>query len=108
MNEDVKNGEKQPVIFMQHGLMATADTWIYNSAAVAPAFMLARAGYDIWLGNNRGNQYSRGHKTLNPDTDKVSYYDYSFQELGDYDLPAQIDMVREKTKVDKLTYIGHS
>jgi lysosomal acid lipase/cholesteryl ester hydrolase len=48
------------------------------------------AGYDVWLGNNRGNIYSRGHKTKKPDGD---YFYFSFWELGKYDLPAMIDLV---------------
>lgn len=72
---------------MQHGLISLADTWIYNTPDVAPAFTLARAGYDIWLGNNRGNVYSRGHTSLVADGGS-GYFDYSFQKLGQYDLPA--------------------
>lgn len=77
MNDDVKNGAKKPVVFLQHGLISLADTWIYNTPDVAPAFTLARAGYDVWLGNNRGNIYSRGHTSLVADTDSV-YFNYSF------------------------------
>ena len=55
MNADVQAGKQAPVVFMQHGLMDTADTWVMNEPEKAPAFTMARAGYDVWLGNNRGN-----------------------------------------------------
>jgi hypothetical protein len=45
----------RPVAFLQHGIVDSADCWIMNYAAVAPAFQLVRAGYDVWLGNARGN-----------------------------------------------------
>lgn len=59
------------------------------------------------MGNNRGTTYSREHVSLDPDRDR-KYWQFSFPELGDFDAPAQIDFVREKTGVEKVTYIGHS
>ena len=44
-----------PPVLLQHGLEADMMQWVYNEPDVAPALVLARAGYDVWFGNNRGN-----------------------------------------------------
>ncbi len=70
--------------------------------------MLANIGYDVWLGNNRGNKYSRSHISLNPDKDK-NFWNYSYHEMGKYDLPAMIDFIQLTTRSNrKITYVGHS
>lgn len=102
------NKQAKP-IFVQHGLFADSNTWILKGEK-SLSVQLAKKGYDVWFGNNRGNIYSRGHTRLDPDkdSDKKEYYDYSFYELGKYDLTANIDYVRKFTNFDKLSYIGHS
>ena len=39
------------------------------------AFRLADAGYDVWLGNSRGNIYSRRHAWL--ETDDPQFWQYT-------------------------------
>lgn len=74
---------------IQHGLLANSESFILNGEESA-AFKYAKAGYDIWLGNNRGTTYSRKHKILDVDlkNDQAEFFDYSFYELGKYDVPA--------------------
>ena len=93
---------------MQHGLFDSGDTWVNHYPNLAPAFQLANAGYDVFLGNNRGNQYSNRHKTLDPIKDDKKFHDYSFVEYGKYDLPAQINSALAISGNQKLTYVGHS
>ena len=75
-----------PAVFLQHGLFSCSDTWIVNNETVAPAYQLARAGYDVYLGNNRGNYYSNKNTQLNPITDDEAFHNYSFDKYGKYDL----------------------
>lgn len=95
---------------MQHGLEGDASNWIINSPELAPAFNLAKAGYDVWLGNNRGNRYSLSHATLNSSdpADEVAYWSFDFEEMGLYDLPAEIDYILSITGQKQLSYVGHS
>lgn len=54
-----------------------------NYADVAPAFVAVNDGYDVWLGNSRGNKYSRSHTSLNPNKSKFWYIDW--EDMGAYD-----------------------
>ena len=51
--------------------------WIINEASKAPAFFLANQGYDVWLGNNRGNRFSNGHTLL--DTSSREYWEFDWE-----------------------------
>lgn len=79
-----------------------------NYPEKAPAFVAARAGYDVWLGNSRGNVYSRSHVKYNPDINKEKFWDFDFEQMGQYDLPTELDYVSKYTGFEKIAYIGHS
>jgi lysosomal acid lipase/cholesteryl ester hydrolase len=97
----------QPVIFLQHGLLCSSTNWISNGPKDSLAFMLADAGFDVWLGNIRGNTFSRSHVRYNPDKDK-EFWEFSFDEHSQIDLPAMVDHALSVSQQDSLYYVGHS
>jgi lysosomal acid lipase/cholesteryl ester hydrolase len=90
---------RRPVI-LQHGIASASDMWIL----MGPERSLD-AGYDVWLTNARGNRHSWKHVTLAPDC--ASFWNFSWHEMGYYDIPATIDYIMAITG-EKLYYIGHS
>ena len=99
------NQNKIPV-FLQHGLQ---DCWIGGivNGDKSPIAVLSKGGFDVWVGNSRGNSYSRYHKTLNPDTDP-EYWNFWFEEMGLYDTKAVIKHIKNTADQPKVAYIGGS
>lgn len=100
------HGKKKPPVLLMHGASDTADTWLVRGNS-SLAITLANAGYDVWLGNSRGNKYSRRHLYMDPNSDPL-FWEFSFHEHAVYDLPATIDTILDKTGSKKLNAIGHS
>uniref|UniRef100_A0A0K0EQF6 Abhydro_lipase domain-containing protein n=1 Tax=Strongyloides stercoralis TaxID=6248 RepID=A0A0K0EQF6_STRER len=101
-----KKIKNKPVVFLQHGLLCTSAVWVLNLPTQSLAFLLADAGFDVWLGNMRGNSYSKTH--INPNLPLNDYWEFTWDEMAKYDIPAMVDKVLNITNSKKLYYIGHS
>ena len=84
-------------------------TWFWDKSvqnySTIP-IILAKAGYDVWLGNTRGSKFSTEHETLT--TNDHEYWKFSFSEIGKYDIPVMIDYIYNENQQQPVTYIAHS
>ena len=102
--------KRQPVI-LQHGLIDSSYTWLFLDKNHSLVFLLANNGFDVWLTNTRGNAVSFEHENNKEyDSSKIDskYWNFSFHEMAIYDLPANVNYIKQKTGFDKVDYICHS
>jgi len=69
---------------------------------------MANAGYDVWVGNSRGNKHSEGHITLDANTDKQYWQNVVPDYMAIYDIPAFIEKAKQISNFKKIAVIGHS
>ena len=103
-NEVKKNGK---VVYLHHGLLMSSEVWItmLEKEQNLP-FVLYDLGYDVWLGNNRGNKYSRKHLKWEVTSDK--FWNFSLDEYSLFDIPNTIDYILDITEKKTLIYVGFS
>lgn len=102
-----KNSVQKKVVYLHHGLLMNSEVWVcITERERCLPFLLVEKGYDVWLGNNRGNKYSKKSTTCAPS--EVRFWDFSIDQFAFHDIPNSIDYILETTHQPSLSYIGFS
>lgn len=97
--------DTRPPILLMHGLMMNAEVFLIDDR-ISTAVYFLNAGYDVWLGNSRGNKYSWLHRKYKRNDDR--YWDFSIDELARFDVPALTQHILRVTGFKSLGYLGFS
>ena len=116
-------------VLLQHGLLDSGYTWVANLPSQSLGYLLADAGYDVWLGNVRGNTYSLNNLQYNTST--VEFWNFSWDEMVSQvccfsvffnlsllrslftslfcqDFPSFVSYILKTTGRATISYVGHS
>lgn len=97
-----------PPVFLAHGLTSSSAQWVFGPPEKSLGYLLADAGYDVWMGNTRGNTYSKNHVEFDTCSRCEEFWSYCFDDSGVKDYSAEIDYILDKTGYEKLHFVGHS
>lgn len=100
---DAKGKKRYPVLLI-HGLLQSAGAYCCNDDD-SLAFYLHKAGYDVWLGNNRCG-FTPQHSLLEYNDPRM--WAWNIRQMGVMDLPAFISRVLSETGFSKLGLVAHS
>mmetsp|Transcript_36596 Transcript_36596/g.44690 ORF Transcript_36596/g.44690 Transcript_36596/m.44690 type:complete len:173 (-) Transcript_36596:796-1314(-) len=92
-------------VVLSHGSSMDGWSWFSTQHESLPS-LLIKAGFDVYLGNDRGTRNSLSHQTMHAKRDAKKYFDYSFAELGKYDAPATLNFARQHSKSERVILIG--
>lgn len=97
----------KPVVYLHHGLLMNSEVWVcITEEERCLPFALVEQGYDVWLGNNRGNKYSKKSTRFSPASSE--FWNFSMDQFAFHDIPDSIDYVLGTTSQPSLSYIGFS
>ncbi|KAI7581211.1 alpha/beta-hydrolase, partial [Hortaea werneckii] len=106
----VNSGEgsvQKKVVYLHHGLLMNSEVWVcLTDRERCLPFVLVEQGYDVWLGNNRGNKYSK--KSVHSKPTEARFWDFSMDQFAFHDIPDSINYILETTRQSNLSYIGFS
>ncbi|XP_013141648.1 PREDICTED: lipase 3-like [Papilio polytes] len=94
------------VVLLMHGILDSSDSWILQGPNKSLGYILAETGFDVWMGNARGNKHSQLHRKLK--SSEPEFWAFTWDEIGQFDIPSMIDYILETTRMKTLYYIGHS
>jgi lysosomal acid lipase/cholesteryl ester hydrolase len=98
---------RKRVAYLHHGLLMNSEVWVCQTdQQICLPFELVERGFDVWLGNNRGNKYSK--KSIHSSPTSVEFWDFSIDEFAFHDIPDTISYILETTRQKSLSYIGFS
>ncbi|XP_063163536.1 lipase member M-like [Candoia aspera] len=104
-----KTSEKtasRPSVLVMPGVLTNCGIWVANEPNSSLGFILADAGFDVWLANNRGSRWCKRHQHLSHNEEE--FWNFSFHEMAMEDLPAIMHFILAKTGQKQLFYVGYS
>ncbi|GMR39435.1 hypothetical protein PMAYCL1PPCAC_09630, partial [Pristionchus mayeri] len=93
-------------VLLQHGLLSSSFDFISPQTYNALSYSLADAGYDVWLGNSRGNIYSDKHTMYSKSDPR--FWNFTWDDMAMHDFPAIIDYILRVSNRRRLYVVGHS
>ncbi|CAI4210806.1 unnamed protein product [Parascedosporium putredinis] len=101
------NSLKKRVVYLHHGLLMNSEVWVsLTDAERCLPLVLVERGFDVWLGNNRGNKYSK--KSVRSSPSSLDFWNFSMDEFALHDIPDSISYILDTTGAESLSYIGFS
>lgn len=98
---------QKKVVYLHHGLLMNSEVWVsLTEKERSLPFVLVERGYDVWLGNNRGNKYSKKSTRYSPASN--DFWNFSMDQFAFHDIPDSISYILSTTHQPSLSYIGFS
>lgn len=96
--------KRRGVVLLQHGLRQSSASWLLLNQNLP--LQLLDQGLEVWLGNSRASTEGSSHTNL--DRSSADFWNFSFHEIGIYDMAAIVDFVLVIAGCEQIQIIAFS